>query len=301
MPPHLPTARERQACGVCSHSFLLKSATLLCFAPTILGAALAGPVDELVALVNDYRNENRSCGNRYLQSVGPLTQHVGLSKLKTSGPDNLKEALRAQDYTPSKVQMLQISGFGNPISAMDMLKKHYCEELMNPQYVDIGVSRTGKSWRVVLARPVVSPNLKDWPDEGREILKLTNDARSEARKCGEKFFKAVAPLTWAAKLGAASLTHSRDMASQNYFSHRSKNGGQVDSRVEQQDYAWLGVGENIAAGQGSAEQVVSAWLSSPLHCANLMGKDFSEMGAAYAVDINSDATIYWTQVFANPR
>jgi uncharacterized protein YkwD len=91
------------------------------------------------------------------------------------------------------------------------------------------------------------------------------------------------------------------MASQNYFSHHSKNGGEVDSRVGQQNYAWRRVGENIAAGQGSAQQVVSAWLSSPPHCANLMGEGFSEMGAAYAIDKNSDATIYWTQVFATPR
>ncbi len=301
MPRHLRPVRACQALEVCSRSWLLKSAMLLLFAPTLLGVASAEPTDELVALVNDYRNENRNCGIRPVQSVGPLTPHVGLSKLTASGPDDLKEAFRAQDYTPSKVQVLQVSGFGSSNSAMDMLKKHYCEPLMNPQYVDIGVSRTGNTWRVVLARPVVSPNLKDWPDEGREILRLTNEARAEARKCGEKMFEAVAPLTWAAKLGAASLTHSRDMASQNYFSHRSKNGGQVNSRVDEQDYAWQGVGENIAAGQGSAQQVVSAWLSSPPHCANLMGKDFSEMGAAYAIDKNSDTTIYWTQVFATPR
>lgn len=40
---------------------------------------------------------------------------------------------------------------------MDMLKKHYCEPLMDPQYVDVGVSRTANSWSVVLARPVLSP------------------------------------------------------------------------------------------------------------------------------------------------
>lgn len=301
MPRHLRSVTESQTLDVCSHGGVLKSTTLLFFAPTLLGVALAGPVDELVPLVNDYRNENRNCGNQYLQAAGPLAPHVGLSKLKTSGPDDLKEALRAQDYTPAKVQMLQVSGFGNPDAAMDMLKKHYCEPLMNPQYVDIGVSRTGNSWLVVLARPVVSPGLKDWPDEGREILKLTNEARAEARKCGGRTFKAVAPLTWADKLGAASLAHSRDMASQNYFSHRSKNGDQVDRRVGAQNYAWRGVGENIAAGQGSAQQVVSAWLSSPPHCANLMGEGFSEMGAAYAIDKNSDATIYWTQVFATRR
>jgi uncharacterized protein YkwD len=71
--------------------------------------------------------------------------------------------------------------------------------------------------------------------------------------------------------------------------------------VDRKGYAWRQVGENIAAGQGSAQQAVSAWLSSPPHCANLMNPNHREMGAAYAVNANSNSTIYWTQVFATPR
>lgn len=298
---HLHPFRESRTSGAWPRRWLWKSAMLSFIAPTLLGATSAAPADDLVALINDFRNENRNCNSKSLQSAGPLTPHAGLSKLQTSGADDVKAALRAQDYRPSKMQVLQISGIGNPSSVMDMLKKHYCEPLMDPQYVDVGVSRKANSWSVVLARPVLSPSLKDWPDEGRQILKLTNEARAQARKCGGKNFKAVGPVVWNAKLGAAALTHSLDMASQNYFSHSSKNGDQVGSRVNAQNYAWRAVGENIAAGQGSAQEVVSAWLSSPPHCAGLMGKAFSEMGAAYAIDKSSDTTIYWTQVFATPR
>ncbi|HCJ28080.1 MAG TPA: hypothetical protein DHV63_01935, partial [Pseudomonas sp.] len=60
-------------------------------------------------------------------------------------------------------------------------------------------------------------------------------------------------------------------------------------------------GENIAAGQGSAEQAVSSWLASPGHCQNIMNPGFTEMGAAYATNPRSAATIYWTQVFGTPR
>ena len=59
-------------------------------------------------------------------------------------------------------------------------------------------------------------------------------------------------------------------------------------------------GENIADGQGSPQQAVSGWLSSPDHCANIMDGKFTAMGAAYAVNPGSDATIYWTQVFGTP-
>ena len=43
--------------------------------------------------------------------------------------------------------------------------------------------------------------------------------------------------------------------------------------------------------------MVEGWLASPSHCYNLMNPDFHEMGAAYASNPQSQATIYWTQVF----
>ena len=39
--------------------------------------------------------------------------------------------------------------------------------------------------------------------------------------------------------------------------------------------AWSGKAENIAAGQGSPQQVVAGWLASPEHCANVMNGRFT--------------------------
>lgn len=91
------------------------------------------------------------------------------------------------------------------------------------------------------------------------------------------------------------------MAAHNYFSHRGKDGSLAGVRATRDGYDWRGIGENIAAGQGSAQQVVAGWLASPSHCFNIMHPDFTEMGAAYAVNPQSDAAIYWTQVFGSPR
>ena len=69
----------------------------------------------------------------------------------------------------------------------------------------------------------------------------------------------------------------------------------MTQRATRAGYRWRQVGENIAGGLGSAEQVVAGRLASPGHCANLMAPDFAEMGAAYAVDTRSTLDIYWTQ------
>ena len=59
---------------------------------------------------------------------------------------------------------------------------------------------------------------------------------------------------------------------------------------------------SIPAGAGAQiQQAVSGWLASPGHCQNVMNPYFTEMGAAYATNPRSAATIYWTQVFGTPR
>ena len=46
---------------------------------------------------------------------------------------------------------------------------------------------------------------------------------------------------------------------------------------------------------------MAGWLASPTHCANVMNPDFTQMGAAYAVELQAETVIYWTQVLGAPR
>ncbi|HSC82217.1 MAG TPA: CAP domain-containing protein, partial [Pseudomonas sp.] len=79
-----------------------------------------------------------------------------------------------------------------------------------------------------------------------------------------------------------------------------RDGRTPGDRAELAGYGGQRIGENIAAGLDSAAKVVDGWLASPGHCANLMNPQFSELGAAYAVDPKSDAGIYWTALFGAP-
>jgi len=266
-----------------------------------VGSAAAQPSQALVNLINVYRSEERPCEGTRSGAAGPLAASAALSDAQTSADTDMQAALKQQGYQPARVLTINLTGPTNASAAMRLIEQRYCHPLLDPSFADIGVSRDGNTWQIVLARPVLSPNLPGWQEAGREILTLTNQARAESRICGEKSFAAAPPLAWAPKLAGAALVHSGDMAQQNYFRHRAADGGRVSERVDRQGYAWRQVGENIAAGQGSAKQAVSSWLSSPPHCANLMNPNHREMGAAYVVNANSNSTIYWTQVFATPR
>lgn len=138
-------------------------------------------------------------------------------------------------------------------------------------------------------------------EQQQEMLTLVNEARSQARQCGEQSFEPVAPLAWSCKLYEAAKTHSADMAENDYFSHMSPEGIGIEQRIEEQGYVWRAVGENIAAGHLSASAAVNGWLESPGHCRNIMSGAFTEMGMASADNPGSRYTNYWTQSLGQPR
>ena len=135
----------------------------------------------------------------------------------------------------------------------------------------------------------------------KEMLTQVNNARSQARNCGTVNYKSTAALSWNCTLETVADEHSRDMGDVNFFSHTGSDGLSVGDRVTNAGYDWSAVGENIAAGQPTIVAVMTAWLGSPGHCANIMSASYMEIGAAsYAVS-GSDYSIYWTQDFARPR
>ncbi len=117
-----------------------------------------------------------------------------------------------------------------------------------------------------------------------EVVNRINQIRTRGCNCGNFYMKPVAPITWNDRLAAAAKNHAEDMANNNYFSHESKNGDQIKDRFDKAGYGTAGfqryvIGENIAAGQQSIEQVNQEFFKSEAHCKNLMNPAFKEIGA----------------------
>ena len=275
----------------------------------ILAAAMSAPVaraqtheqEKLLGLINAFRATEVQCDGGTGKAVGPLAPNEALAVSPARSGAQLQQALEKSGYRPATLQAISVAGPQDARSAMQILKQRYCEPLRSPDYAEIGVTHQGNRWQVLLAKPLLSPDLGDWKQVGQDILRRVNDARSKPRQCGDRSFKPAGQLSWNGELAQAALGHSRDMANNDYFSHGAPGGSQVSDRASQAGYRWQRIGENIAAGQGSAEQVVAGWLASPGHCANIMNPGFTEMGAAYATSQGSAAGIYWTQVFGTPR
>ena len=94
------------------------------------------------------------------------------------------------------------------------------------------------------------------------------------------------PLRFSGQLSRAADVHSHDMARQGYFSHSSRDGSAFWRRVERfypsTGYrSWI-VGENLvwASPDLSSAGALSMWMGSPPHRANLLSKQWREMGLA---------------------
>jgi len=145
-----------------------------------------------------------------------------------------------------------------------------------------------------------------------EILKAINEARSVARDChdGNGLVSAAPALTWNEDLYASAYEHSYDLAESNTFSHygsgtdsditgsNNNKASYFNERIRANGYVdYRTIGENIAGGQATIQEAVTAWLASPAHCTNIMNPDFKEIGVAVVTNSDSEYGIYWTQSF----
>ena len=125
-----------------------------------------------------------------------------------------------------------------------------------------------------------------------QVLELTNEERTKA---------GLDPLKLNDKLANAADDHSDSMAQDDFFSHTGADGSSVSDRVESNGYQYSTVGENIAAGQTTAQDVVQSWMDSPGHRANILNADYTEIGIGYEFLENDTGSVnynhYWTQVF----
>lgn len=145
--------------------------------------------------------------------------------------------------------------------------------------------------------PTPSPGAGGMTTQEAQVLALVNSARATARTCGTTRYPAVAALAAHSALVTAARAHSQDMATRDYFSHTGLDGTSPWQRMTAAGYAYRSAGENIAAGQRTPEAVMSAWLASPGHCANIMNASFRELGVGMAQSPDSTYGIYWTQDF----
>ncbi|MEO5659234.1 MAG: CAP domain-containing protein [Polaromonas sp.] len=244
----------------------------------------------------------KGCDGHAGQSA-PLRENSRLSAAaaRIANGSPLGDALQAADYRAVRAAQITLQGYTGPAAQAQGAVDNSCAAITQGELAEAGFHQRGTQTWIVLAAPFSPPGAVQAAGVQARVLALVNAARAMPRRCGNESFAAALPVRLNATLQGVALAHANDMARHSYFSHTGRDGSRVAERASRAGYPWRAIGENIAAGQMNAEVAVQGWVNSPGHCANLMSRDYTEMGAAFAVNEQSKAGIYWVQVFGAAR
>ena len=136
-------------------------------------------------------------------------------------------------------------------------------------------------------QPGTGQNCPQQPEENdsveMQVVELVNEYRASY---------GLQPLTYSAELSDGARLKSQDMSDNGYFDHNSPTYGTPYQMMKSLGISYQSAGENIAKGYRTAEAVVTAWMNSEGHRANILNANYTEIGVGYEADGN-----YWTQWF----
>ncbi len=130
-----------------------------------------------------------------------------------------------------------------------------------------------------------------------QVLVIVNQRRAMGANCGGTNYGPAGPLVMNEQLRAAARGHSLDMGTRNFFDHNTPEGTTPFQRIAAAGYTGSPQGENIAAGNATAEATMTQWMNSPGHCQNIMNPQYRSIGVGYANVASSRYRHYWTQNF----
>lgn len=117
----------------------------------------------------------------------------------------------------------------------------------------------------------------------QEVIRLVNIERA---KYG------LAALTEDWELSRVARYKSQDMHDRRYFDHNSPTYGTPFQMMKAFGLTYRSAGENIAMGYRTPQAVVTGWMNSSGHRANILNSSYTKIGVGYVADGN-----YWTQQF----
>lgn len=142
---------------------------------------------------------------------------------------------------------------------------------------------------------LITPPAATNPAYEQGVLDLTNNERSNL---------GLPPLKRVTLLDLAARYHALDLRDDNYFQHDSYDrvNGVLQrvcawsERVSKFYTGWSWLAENIAAGYNSPANVMTGWMNSPGHRANILSINVWEIGIGYSSGGGTYGQ-YWVQDF----
>lgn len=132
-------------------------------------------------------------------------------------------------------------------------------------------------------QPQVNP-----ADYKAQVVAIMNQERANA---------GIGGITQNASLDAVAQIRAQEIVQS--FSHTRPDGTSCFTALEQNGISYTAAGENIAAGYGTPAEVMTGWMNSDGHRANILNGSFGQVGIGYYTDPNGVYGTYWVQMFTN--
>jgi len=101
-------------------------------------------------------------------------------------------------------------------------------------------------------------------------------------------------------LDIVALEKAEDMFNNNYFAHKSTDGKMIWDLIDENEYSYLYVGENLAMNFTEAESAHNALMQSETHKINILNEQYNEIGIAVIGGImDGKKTNVLVQLFAS--
>jgi len=103
------------------------------------------------------------------------------------------------------------------------------------------------------------------------------------------------------QLSQAAGAKAEDMFAHQYWSHTSPSGLEPWDFIKTADYSYRVAGENLARDFSTTSEMVQAWMDSPTHRANMLHKQYQEIGVAVTNGtLQGIETTLVVQMFGSP-
>lgn len=219
-------------------------------------------------------------GSNYLK-LRDLGTAVGFGVTYDAGTDSVhidpttpyRESIKNQYDIPASEPVLGTApdtsyGYDSEEDALDAIFKQAAEETAKAQAQQNSVNNA---------------DTQSQEDAVQAVFKLVNEAREA---------EGVAPLVLDADLCRAAEIRAKEL--ETLSSHTRPDGRKFSSVLDDNSILWLSAGENIAAGQDTAEEVMQDWMNGS-HKENILNSKFVKIGIAkYQNQQNQEE---WVQLF----
>jgi hypothetical protein len=175
---------------------------------------------------------------------------------------------------PSKIPVFQISSLANFFSPQR--KNNYRPNLLHPDHLLVlGFMAVGFFALIQTVRffPTLHNSVLGFQSSItiEEVVAHTNQKRQE---------QGLPPLTVNTQLSAAALAKAQDMLDNQYWAHTSPTGKKPWDFIKSANYHYKVAGENLARDFSHTNDMMSAWMDSPTHRANILNDRYEQIGVA---------------------